>query len=85
MHERLKTQAVVDEVNRMRSSGVPVDGIGVNAVFEDVIPSGPLIADRIDRLAEAGVPIWITGYSFSHSDPAVQATALQDFLLAVAR
>ena len=81
----LKTQTVVDEVKRLRSSGVPVDGIGVNAVFEDVIPSGPLIADRIDRLAEAGVPIWITGYSFSHSDQVVRATALQDFLLAVAR
>ena len=81
----LKTQTVVDEVKRLRSSGVPVDGIGVNAVLGDVIPAGPLIADRIDRLAEAGVPIWITGYSFSHSDQAVRATALQDFLLAVAR
>lgn len=68
----------------LRSQGVPVDGIGIHAVFEEA-PNGPLIVDRLNWLAEAGVPIWITGYSFAHPDEVERAVALDDFLMAVTR
>lgn len=71
-------------VERFRSVGAPVGGIGVRAVFTEP-PSPSLILDRLDRLSEAGVPIWITGYSFSHSDQAIKVKALEDFMLAVSR
>jgi len=75
-------QNVVDKVISLRSQGVPVDGIGIHAVFEEA-PNGPLIVDRLSWLAEAGVPIWITGYSFAHPDEVERAVALDDFLMAV--
>lgn len=75
---------MVDEVKRLRENGAPVDGIGVNAVFADA-PSGDLILERLDRLSEAGVPVWITGYAYSNTNESRRAEALDDFMLAVRR
>lgn len=84
-HPILYLQSAVNLVQELRSKGAPVKGIGVTLKLTAPI-SIPEFLYRLDRLAEASVPIWIVDYSFSgNSSTAVKANMLSDLMQAALR
>ncbi|XP_067943378.1 anti-sigma-I factor RsgI6-like [Watersipora subatra] len=67
-------------VNRMKTQGVPISGIGAEANFGENFPAPHLINHRFTQLSELGLPIWLTGFSCSHADPAVRAAFFEDLI-----
>lgn len=71
-------------VKNLQRAGAPVDGIGAACHLTEA-PNGSVLLKRLDRLSEAGVPIWISHYSFPESDTNKKAEALYDMALVAMR
>uniref|UniRef100_A0A194AL08 Putative endo-1,4-beta-xylanase A-like protein isoform X2 n=1 Tax=Pinctada fucata TaxID=50426 RepID=A0A194AL08_PINFU len=74
------TTAIKNEALRMKSAGVPLYGIGVQAHFKSGIINIDSVKYRLDKVAEAGLPIWITEFTVTEADDTKQASALEDLL-----
>ena len=68
-------------VESLESGGAIVDALGAQGHFPKPV-SGELLLSRLDNLALAGKPIWITEYDCSASDPDVRADALETIFTA---
>jgi len=66
-------------IDKLRKAGAPIHGIGVQ-LNADFLPSSSLLIHRLQRLAEAQLPIWITSYKYSNNDTNTRAQTFSDFL-----
>jgi len=63
----------------MRSKGVPVRGIGVQAHFDGELDAST-VKHRLDVLHELKIPVYVTELSIANLDPAKHAYELEKFL-----
>eukprot|EP00795_Rhopilema_esculentum_P004379 gene4379-20601_t len=70
------TQSYLEQIKGFRKRGVPVHGIGVQGHFLGWMhPS--IIQERLDILAKAGLPIWITELDILEKNETKRAKALE--------
>lgn len=69
--------AIRQQVETIEAAGAVVDAIGVQGHFS-APPAGEVVLARLDNVAVAGKPIWITEFHVTESDPVVRAQALED-------
>lgn len=72
--------AMKEQAKTFRAAGVPIHGVGIQShiIPSDVDPTAMKM--RLDKVAEAGVPIWITELSVEETDENIKAAALEDAL-----
>lgn len=78
------TQMYIGQAKSFLADGVQVQALGVQSHFNSR-PRGPLILKRLDRLAAAGLPLWVTELDYADSSDQELADALKDALLAFFR
>ena len=66
------------------AAGAPVDGMGVQSHLSGSSQGG-LLLNRLDRIATAGLPIFVTELDYANADANVRAQVLEDALLAYFR
>lgn len=71
-----RQSALLHLVESLESEGAVVDALGVQGHFPKPV-SGELLLSRLDNLASAGKPIWITEYDCIASEVGVRADALE--------
>ncbi|GLF90572.1 beta-xylanase [Bacillus safensis] len=63
-------------INELRQLGAPIEAIGVQGHFEDRVDP-VIVKERLDVLAELGLPIWVTEYDSVHPDANRRADNLE--------
>ncbi|CAG5133097.1 unnamed protein product, partial [Candidula unifasciata] len=59
----------VDQINAFKEANVGLKGVGIIGRFADNIkPDITLVKGRLDKLAETGLPLWITGLTIGSTD-----------------
>lgn len=76
----LYTTAYKTQAQIMRDSNIPVYGMGVQSHFKSSSIDFNAVKYRLDKLTEAGLPIWITELSIIDTDYNRKADALEDVL-----
>ncbi len=71
--------AYVQQISDLQDAGAHIDGIGVQGHFSDGNNSMAQISQRLDTLAEFGLPIWVTEYDYANADENLRADFLEDF------
>lgn len=74
--------AFYDLLKAMHTLGGPLDGIGIQSHFGEVLPSPEKILATFDRYAALGLPIESTEVSFSLDDQQLQADYMRDYMIA---
>ncbi|KAK3083789.1 hypothetical protein FSP39_003248 [Pinctada imbricata] len=74
------TTALKDQALHMKKAGVPLYGIGVQGHFSSSNIDMTTLKYRLDKVAEAGLPIWITELTIKEQDENKKAAALEDVL-----
>lgn len=64
----------------LKESGVPIYGVGIQSHLKNIHFNISSLKNRLDMVAEAGLPIWITELTLSSHDEHQKATALADIL-----
>jgi uncharacterized protein (TIGR03437 family) len=75
-------EAYFELVRSLNSQGAPIDGIGIQAHFDQQFTPPERLLAILDRYATLGKAIQITELSINTADEAVQAAYLRDFLTA---
>lgn len=73
------TTAYKKQGSTMKKSGVPIYGMGIQCHTNAHLNISTL-KYRIDKVAEAGLPIWITEFTVNEKDEHLKAKALEDML-----
>ncbi len=73
-----ETEAYAAQLQGFLDRGVPVDGIGMQGHFRSVDPLA--VQERLDRMGEFGLPLWITELDVLEADVEVRADALEAVL-----
>ena len=74
------TQSYLSQVQQFKAANVGLGGVGVQSHFYDAEPNPDVLQSRLDYLASAGLPIWITELDMPvHSDD-VRADRLEKVL-----
>lgn len=68
--------AMLQQVADLEAGGAEVDGIGAQGHFPEA-PEGEVVLRRLDHLARAGRPIWITEFDCPVVDESARADALE--------
>ncbi|XP_035665881.1 endo-1,4-beta-xylanase 2-like, partial [Branchiostoma floridae] len=71
------TQAYVQQAEEFLANGAPVDGMGVQGHFKSR-PDPVLVKSRLDLLATAGLPMWITEMTVAEQDELERAVGYED-------
>lgn len=74
------TTAYKMQAKILKASNVPVYGIGVQSHFKSSNIDYDAVKYRLDKVAEAGLPIWITEMSILDTDNQKKADALEKLL-----
>jgi GH35 family endo-1,4-beta-xylanase len=72
------THAYVDSIRGLLAGGAPVQGVGAQCHMQGRV-DGQVVLDRLDKLAEAGLPIWATEFDTVDADAGVRADNLEAF------
>lgn len=64
----------------LKAAGVPISGIGIQGHFHSSDFDINIVKHRLDKIAEAGIPIWITEMSVSDHDDHKKAEAIENLL-----
>ncbi|CAG5119582.1 unnamed protein product, partial [Candidula unifasciata] len=71
----------VDQINDFKSASVGLKGVGIQSQFPDFTkPDITLVKARLETLAAAGLPLWITQLSVGSSDEHQKADWYEDAL-----
>lgn len=73
-----QTDTYKAQIQDLLDNGAPVQGIGVQSHFSNVIEPYS-IYDKLDSLADMNLPIWSTEYDFSAADENDRADGLEKF------
>jgi hypothetical protein len=76
-----ETGAYVDQINGLLNAGAPIGGIGAQGHFYGAVQPW-LVLERLDQLAQIGLPIWITELDVGSPDPVVRADRLEEAMRA---
>ena len=68
-----------EQIYGLLDDGAPVHGIGVQCHFGGSSIDPYAVYDRLDSLAEVGLPIWCSEYDFEAEDDYVRADGLEKF------
>jgi len=71
-----ETEAYRAQILALLAAGTPVQGVGAQGHFGAVV-NPALTSERLDRLAELGLPLWITEYDSENADENVRAENLE--------
>jgi endo-1,4-beta-xylanase len=73
--EQVQTEEYVRSIRRLQEQGAPIDGVGIqgHVWFEDIRQKPEAVKQRLDMLADLGLPIWISEFDVVDKDPAVRA------------
>lgn len=72
-----RTDHYIHHIQDLRARGAEVQGIGVQCHFGDAVD--PILTlQRLDKLAQLNLPIWVTEYDCVHPDPEQRAAALEN-------
>ena len=74
-----QTNAYKAHIQALIDSGAPVGGIGVQCHMGGGSISAIAVYDRLNMLADLGLPIWVTEYDFAAADEIARADALETF------
>jgi endo-1,4-beta-xylanase len=78
-YEQVETEEYVRSIRRLREQGAPIDGVGIqgHVWYEDILDNPHVIRQRLDIVAELGLPIWISEFDVVDKDPAVRADKME--------
>ncbi len=77
-----KVEQYKNLISQLQADGAPIDIIGIQAHFwpnDQEYLNLEIIKQRLDSLAELGLPIWITEFDYAHADEHVRANQLEGF------
>jgi len=78
-----RTNLYAKQALEFLAAGVQVDGMGCqNHLSDDGNPQGGILLNRLNRIATAGLPIFVTELDYVNPDHNVRAQVLEDALLA---
>lgn len=77
-----KLDALYDLVRRVKDGGAPIDGLGEQAHFREILVAPARMLATLDRFATLGLPIRITEFDVVVDDEQLQADYVRDFLTA---
>lgn len=69
-------------IKGLLADGAPIDIIGIQAHFwpqDQEFINFENVKQRLDSLAELGLPIWITEFDYAHPDETIRANQLEGF------
>jgi len=66
-------------IKMLVDKGAPLDGIGMQAHFNDLLTSPDDMLATLDRYAKYGVPIWVTEFDVGIDDEEVSGKFTRDF------
>lgn len=69
--------AIRQQVEELEAAGARVDAIGVQGHFNSP-PAAEVVLARLDHVARAGKPIWITEFDVKDPDPEARADGLEN-------
>ncbi|KAL4219384.1 hypothetical protein ACF0H5_021964 [Mactra antiquata] len=69
---------LTNQAKRFKDNGVPIYGIGVQSHIKNVDFDPSVFKLILDKVAEAGLPIWITELTLATTDENAKARALED-------
>lgn len=77
--QEVETEAYVKQIRELLDQGVPIDGIGIqgHVWYEDILAHPQVIQERLDTVAQLGIPIWITEFDVDDKDPQRNADVLE--------
>jgi endo-1,4-beta-xylanase len=69
----------VDQIRRLIDEGAPIHGVGIQGHiwFHDAVEHPETLRKNLDKVAELGLPIWITEFDSAFDDESVNADALE--------
>ncbi|XP_060068736.1 uncharacterized protein LOC132548855 [Ylistrum balloti] len=73
------TTAYKKQALMMKNAGVPIYGIGIQC-HTNAHLNISVLKYRLDKVAEAGLPIWITEFTVNEPNEVLKANALEDML-----
>lgn len=75
----VQTEAYVAHIRDLLQRGAPIDGIGIQGHVwdEDILSRPQRIRERLDRVAEIGLPLWITEFDAADADENACADKLE--------
>ncbi|ESO98724.1 hypothetical protein LOTGIDRAFT_114181 [Lottia gigantea] len=76
---RLSTLAYLDQALKFKAAGVPVGGMGIQSHLGKN-PDLTIIKKRLDEVAKAGYPIWITELDINESDENKKSKNYEDVM-----
>jgi len=77
--QAVETSEYVAAVRKLLAAGAPVQGVGIQGHVwaADTLDHPELLKQRLDEVAELGLPIWITEFDSAFDDPGLNADALE--------
>ena len=69
--------AIRQQVEELEAAGAQIDAIGVQGHFNSP-PAAEVVLARLDNVARAGKPIWITEFDVTDPDPQRRAEGLEN-------
>jgi endo-1,4-beta-xylanase len=77
--KQVETEDYVRSIRRLQEQGAPIDGVGIQGHiwFEDILKHPEVIKQRLDKIAELGLPIWISEFDVVDKDPSVRADKME--------
>ncbi len=77
--EQGETNLYVEQIRKLIDSGAPIHGIGAQCHFGNSAITPAAILSRLDKLAQFGLPIWVTEFDVVEPDVAKRAEKLEIF------
>ncbi|XP_069134880.1 uncharacterized protein [Argopecten irradians] len=74
------TTAITNQAKAYLAAGLPLHGIGVQNHLQSSIIDITQLKYRLDKMAEAGLPLWITEMSINETNVATKAYLIEDIL-----
>ncbi|XP_052270419.1 uncharacterized protein LOC127871487 isoform X2 [Dreissena polymorpha] len=75
--EDTAAQSLRNQAMMFKSAGVPIHGIGIQSHLRDINVDITTMKARLDTVAEAVLPIWITELSIETTNETVKASVLR--------
>ncbi len=78
-HEQVQVDEYVEHIRWLQSRGAPIHGIGIQGHIwhEDILSHPEVLKERLDRVAELQLPIWITEFDSADPDEGRNADILE--------
>ncbi|XP_060063726.1 uncharacterized protein LOC132544170 [Ylistrum balloti] len=77
---RFSTTAYKEHARRFKESNVPIYGVGIQSHFHGSNPDMSTVEYRLNKVAETGLPMWITELTVENHNAAQKADTLEDLM-----